>query len=75
MHKNGILSDYFFCSSSYFLKLLERHICTHLMLYLLSYNLISSRQSGLRLRYSNESILIKTELMTGLDQVKSSHLY
>ena len=40
-------------------KLLERHICTHLMLYLRSFNLIVSTQSGFRPLHSTESILIK----------------
>ena len=40
-------------------KLLERHICTQLMLYLRSYNLIVSTQSGFRLHHSTKSKLIK----------------
>ena len=38
-------------------KLLERHICTHLMLYLRSFNLNVSTQSGFRPQNSTESIL------------------
>ena len=40
-------------------KLLERHICTRLMLYLRSFNLIVPTQSGFRPLHSTESILIK----------------
>ena len=40
-------------------KLLERHICTHLMLYLRSFNLIVSTQPGFCPHHSTESILIK----------------
>ena len=40
-------------------KLFERHICAHLMLYLRSFNLIVSTQSGFCPHHSTESILIR----------------
>ena len=60
VHKSGQVSDpYNFRPISVLpiiSKLLERHICTQLMLYLRSFNLIVSTQSGFRPHHSTESI-------------------
>ena len=49
-------SDLFFLLFS---KLLQRHICTHLILYLCLFNLIVSTQSGFQPLHSTESLTIK----------------